>query len=118
MHKVIGYTGVALRLDAWRVEVKKRNHKWISLEAFAQSEPTQEFIEDIADCLAVHYVAGYEANIFKLRGKASASRDVQHENILIMQQYFLLYEEISFSMNHGDSSRLETLFPPWIYIFR
>ena len=102
MHEVIGYTGVALRLDAWRVEVKKRNHEWISLEAFAQSEPAQEFIEDIADCLAVNYVAGYEANIFKLRGKAFASRDFQHENILIMQQYFLLYEEISFSMNHGD----------------
>ena len=84
----------------------------MSLEAFAQSEPTQEFIEDIADCLAVNYVAGYKANIFKLHGKAFASRDFQHENILIKQQYFLLYEEISFSMNHGDIGCLDTLFPP------
>jgi hypothetical protein len=90
----------------------------MSLKAFARSEPTQELIEEIADYLAVNYVAGYEANIFKLRGLASTLRDAQHENILIMHQYFLLYEEISFAMNHGDIGRLETLFPPWIYIFK
>ena len=118
MHEVITHTGVALRLDAWRVEVGKRNCEWTSLEAFTASKPTEELIEEIADCLAVHYVAGYEANIFKLRGHASTSRDAQHENILIMHQYLLLYEEITFAMNHGDIGRLETLFPPWIYIFK
>ena len=118
MHEVISHTGIALRLDAWRAEVEKRNCEWTSLEAYARSEPTQEHIEEIADCLAVNYVAGYEANIFKLRGYASTSRDGQHENILIMHQYFLLYEEIAFAMNHGDIGRLETLFPPWIYIFK
>jgi hypothetical protein len=35
-----------------------------------------------------------------------------------MHQYFLLYEEISFAMNRGDIGHLETLFPPWIYIFK
>ena len=117
MHEVINYTGIALHLDAWQVEVEKRNCG-MSLEAFARSEPTQELIEEIADYLAINYVAGYEANIFKLHGLASTLRDAQHENIIIMHQYFLLYEEISFVMNHGDIGCLKTLFPPWIYIFK
>jgi hypothetical protein len=118
MHEVIGNVGVALRLDAWRVEAEKHNAEWISLEAFAASQPNIDLIEEMADSLAVNYVSGYEANIFKLRGQGAASRDAQHENVLIMHQYFLLYEEITFAMNHGDIGRLETLFPPWIYIFK
>jgi hypothetical protein len=46
------------------------------------------------------------------------SRDEQHENILLLHQYLLLYEETSFAMNRGDIGRLETVFPPWIAIFR
>ena len=118
MHEVIGNTGVALRLDAWRVEAHKRNSEWVSLETFAVAQPSLDLIEEMANSLAVNYVAGYETNIFKLRGQATASRDTQHENMLIMHQYFLLYEEITFAMNHGDIGRLETLFPPWIYIFK
>ena len=118
MHEVISNVGVALRLDAWCVEAQKCNAQWNSLETFAASEPSLALIEEMADSLAVNYVTGYEANIFKLRGQAAASRDAQHENVLIMHQYFLLYEEITFAMNHGDIGRLETLFPPWIYIFK
>ena len=118
MHEVIGNTGVALRLDTWHVEAHKRNSEWVSLETFAAAQPSLDLIEEMANSLAVNYVAGYETNIFKLRGQATASRDTQHENMLIMHQYFLLYEEITFAMNHGDIGRLETLFPPWIYIFK
>jgi hypothetical protein len=118
MHEVISNVGVALRLDAWCVEAQKCNAQWNSLETFAASEPSLALIEEMADSLAVNYVAGYEANIFKLRGQAAVSRDAQHENVLIMHQYFLLYEEITFAMNHGDIGHLETLFPPWIYIFK
>jgi hypothetical protein len=118
MHKVIGNTGVALQLDAWRVEAQKQNSEWSSLDAFASSQPTLELIEEMANMLAMDYVAGYEANPFKMRGQAAASRDAQHKNILIMHQYFLLYDEITFAMNHGDIGRLETPFPPWIYIFK
>ncbi|KAJ6619420.1 hypothetical protein B0H10DRAFT_2163973 [Mycena sp. CBHHK59/15] len=72
MHEVITHEGVALRLDAWRVEYAKNRQM----------------------------------------------RDQQHENILPMHQYFLLYEEMSWSMNYGDIGRIETCFPPWIYIFK
>jgi hypothetical protein len=85
---------------------------------FAASKPNKEYLTKMAEHLAIHYVGGYEANIFDLQGQSTAAQDAQRENILLMHQCFLLYDEISFSMNHGDISRLETLFPPWVYLFR
>ncbi|KAJ7795392.1 hypothetical protein B0H14DRAFT_3554585 [Mycena olivaceomarginata] len=119
MHEVIAHAGAALRLDAWRIEVLRRNPKWTSLQAFADSKPSFELITTISDYLASHYVAGAETlNIFELRQRPAKERDQQHENILQMHQYFNLYEELSFAMNFGDIGRIETLFPTWIYIFK
>ncbi|KAJ7732217.1 hypothetical protein DFH07DRAFT_990929 [Mycena maculata] len=119
MHEVITHDGTALRLDAWRVEVLRRNPKWTSLEEFAASNPSWELIEEISNYLASHYVAGAEdLNIYELRQRPAAERDQQHENVLQIHQYFLLYEEISRAMNHGDIGRIETCFPAWIYIFK
>ncbi|KAJ7198952.1 hypothetical protein GGX14DRAFT_573043 [Mycena pura] len=119
MHEVIMHTGAALRLDAWRVEVTRRNPAWKTLEDFAASKPKYKDLVEISEYLASHYVAGAEdLNIYELRCKPSSVRDQQQENILQMHQYFLLYEEMSFSMNYGDIGRVETLFPPWIYIFK
>ncbi|KAJ7442353.1 hypothetical protein B0H11DRAFT_1749235 [Mycena galericulata] len=119
MHEVIMHTGAALRLDAWRIEVLRRNPAWKSLDDFAASKPTYKFLVEISEYLASHYVAGAEdLNIYELRCKLAAERDQQRENILQIHQYFCLYEEMSFSMNYGDIGRVETLFPPWIYIFK
>jgi hypothetical protein len=117
MHEVISHDGIALRLDAWRTEVRKRNCEWDSLEAFAKFNPDCQLIEEMADTLANNYVAGGDVDIFELRNKPATTRDYQHENILITHQYFLLYEEMSHAMNYGDIGRIETLFPPWIHIF-
>jgi hypothetical protein len=35
-----------------------------------------------------------------------------------MHQYYLLYEEITYTLNYSDIGHIETLFPVWIYIFR
>ncbi|KAF8179487.1 hypothetical protein K438DRAFT_1908311 [Mycena galopus ATCC 62051] len=102
MHEVITHEGVALRLDAWRVEVLRRNPAWTSLEEFAASKPPFEM----------------DLNIYEVRQRPVAERDQQHENILQIHQYFLLYEEISWSMNYCDIGRIETCFPTWIYIFK
>ncbi|KZP32766.1 hypothetical protein FIBSPDRAFT_907052 [Athelia psychrophila] len=119
MHEVIQITGTALRLDAWRTELQHRNPAWSTLEDFSATMPTRESIEEVANHLAMHYVAGYEANIFEMRTEHDLDeRDGQRENILLMQQYFLLYEEITFAMNYGDIGRLETLWPAWIYLFK
>ncbi|KAF8174506.1 hypothetical protein K438DRAFT_1908883 [Mycena galopus ATCC 62051] len=119
MHEVIMHTGAALRLDAWRVEALRRNPEWKSLDAFAASKPTFTLLLEMSQYLASHYVAGAEGlNIYELRTKPVAEWDQQRENILQIHQYFCLYEEMSFSMNYGDIGRVETLFPPWIYIFK
>jgi len=117
MHEVISHDGIALRLDAWRTEAHKQNAQWDTLATFAKSEPGRQLVEEMADMLADKYVAGGDIDIFDLRNQPAASRDYQHENILIMHQYFLLYEEISHAMNYGDVGQVETLFPPWIHIF-
>ncbi|KAJ7731384.1 hypothetical protein B0H16DRAFT_1665276 [Mycena metata] len=119
MHEVIAHVGAALRLDAWRVEVLRRNPLWTSLQVFADSKPSFALVTEISDYLASHYVAGAEDfNIFELRQRPVHERDKQHENTLQMHQYFLLYQELSFAMNYGDIGRVETLFPTWIYIFK
>ncbi|KAJ7908542.1 hypothetical protein B0H13DRAFT_2233244 [Mycena leptocephala] len=119
MHEVIAHTGAALRLDAWRVEVLRRDPRWTSLQAWADSKPSFATITEISDYLASNYVAGTEDyNIYELRQKPKRERDQQHENVLQMHQYFNLYEELSFAMNFGDIGRVETLFPTWIYIFK
>ncbi|KAJ6607144.1 hypothetical protein B0H10DRAFT_2307406 [Mycena sp. CBHHK59/15] len=120
MHEVITHEGVALRLDAWRVEVLRRNPAWTSLEAFAASKPSFELLEEISNYLASHYVTGAEdLNIYEVHQKPADERNQQqHENILQIHQYFPLYEEMSWSMNYGDIGQIETCFPPWIYIFK
>ncbi|KAJ7750589.1 hypothetical protein B0H16DRAFT_1663320 [Mycena metata] len=119
MHEVIAHAGAALRLDAWRVEVLRRNPLWTSLQVFADSKPSFALVTEISDYFASHYVAGGEDfNIFELRQRPVHERDKQHENTLQMHQYFLLYQELSFAMNYGDIGRIETLFPTWIYIFK
>jgi hypothetical protein len=118
MHEVIRHDGIVLRLDAWRVEAKRRDPTFNSLEDFAKSKPSITLLDDMANYLAENYVSGGEVDIYSVRSRPIARRDKQHENILILQQYLLLYEELSFSMNRGDIERLETTFPPWISIFK
>ncbi|KAF8192847.1 hypothetical protein K438DRAFT_1589904, partial [Mycena galopus ATCC 62051] len=118
MHEVIRHNGIVLRLDAWRVEARRRNSAWTSLEKFASSKPSEELVNSMANHLSEHYVAGGEVDIYATRNQDEPQRDKQHENIFMLHQYFLLYEETSFAMNRGDIGRLETTFPPWISIFR
>ncbi|KAF5313897.1 hypothetical protein D9619_013000 [Psilocybe cf. subviscida] len=92
-----------------------------SLEEYATACPTQDEIFKFSEHLACHYVAGGEfVDIFSLRKRSPSGkpRDAQRENIVLMHQYFLLYEEMSYAMNQGDIGRVETLFPAWISIFR
>jgi hypothetical protein len=121
MHEVITQEGVALRLDAWRVEVQQREKEWDSLESFAKTKPTLAELQKMANDLPLKYVASNrsrEVDIHALRELPRAKRDAQRENVLLMHLYFLLYEEITHSMNYGDIARLETTFSPWIPIFK
>lgn len=60
MHELIMHNSICRRLDCWRVEAKKCDPKWTSLEEFAVSEPTWEDIKAMAHTLARNYVAGHQ----------------------------------------------------------
>ena len=112
------HNGLALQLDCWQVETEKWDAKWDCLDAFSKSKPSLKTIEEISNYLAINYVGGADIDVFGLRGKQAAERDCQKENMLLLHQYLLLYEEMSYAMNAGDIGRIETLFDVWIYLFR
>lgn len=116
MHEVIQHVGIVSRLECWRKATGRENPNWSSLELYAQSNPTWETLVHIANQLALEEVAG--ADFDELRRQAPERRDKQRENHLLRQQYFLLYEELSYAMNAGDIGRVETCFMPWVFIFR
>ena len=52
------------------------------------------------------------------RNKQTAGCDEQFENALLLNWYFLLYEELHHAMNAGDVGRVETCLRTWIFIFK
>jgi hypothetical protein len=116
MHQLIGHAGICRRLDCWRVEAKKHNVQWTTLEAFAASEPSYEVLQSMSVTLAQEYVASYKLQ--RARNKTSTERDLQHENGLLLNKFMLLYEELSYAMNTGDIGRVESCLIPWILMFK
>lgn len=53
-----------------------------------------------------------------MRRKREELRDVQFENALLLNKYFLMYEELSYAMNSGDIGRVETCIVNWIPILK
>ncbi|ETW78199.1 hypothetical protein HETIRDRAFT_325386 [Heterobasidion irregulare TC 32-1] len=120
MHEVIGHTSICLHLDAWHVEVNKQLVLCSTLEEWAENKPSMEEIMDLSHTLARDYVAGLGSDHVDLSvlRHDRATRDQQRENILLMHQYMLLYEELMHAMNVGDVGHLETIFAPWIAILK
>lgn len=117
MHQVIEHDGICRRLNCWRVEIQKQNPTITDLDQFVQSNPSFSDLIKIADRLVTNYV-GKSDTIRRLRRRPASERDEQYENNLLVNQYFLLYEEISYAMNHGDIGRVEACFGPWVCIFK
>ena len=116
MHEVIQHVGIASRLDCWQLAANTEKPSCQSLEEFAKLKPTWEDIQAIANKLALEKVA--DAEMSARRAQPDYRRDAHHENILLRQKYFLLYEEISHGMNAGDIGRVETCLMPWAFIFQ
>jgi hypothetical protein len=112
MHQIIGQDGLCRRLDCWRVDAARRDNKHSDLEKFAASKPSFKDLEEIANYLASNYISN-DNTLRKVRRKPELQRDKQHENGLIMNEYFCLYEELSYAMNHGDIGRVETCLVPF-----
>ncbi|KAF8448809.1 hypothetical protein L210DRAFT_3337811, partial [Boletus edulis BED1] len=116
MHQLIIYDGICRRLDCWHVEARSRNPCHDTLESFAASEPSFEDLQDVANKMAQTYVANHQ--IRRMRKHESSHRDEQYENALLLNKYMLLYEELSYAMNHGDIGRVEACTIVWILIFK
>ena len=114
MHEVIQHVGIVSRLDCWRIVTQQM--AFTSLEDFAASNLSFESLKKMSEQLAVEFVAG--ANMSELQKYTNDQWDEAHENMLIKQQYFLLYEEMSHALNAGDIGRVETLLLPWMFIFQ
>lgn len=114
MHEVIEHAGIVSRLDCWRLQVLQLG--FASLSSFADSAPTWEQLGDLATMLLREQVADQDFN--ELRAQPAAARDEERENMLLRQQYFLLYEEMSYALNEGDIGRVKDAFMPWVMIFK
>ncbi|EIN14064.1 hypothetical protein PUNSTDRAFT_40450, partial [Punctularia strigosozonata HHB-11173 SS5] len=114
MHEVIQHVGAVWRLNAWREKLKSMN--FATLEDFANSDPSWAQIEQISFELAREQVA--TEDFWRLRSTETAKRDKQRENALLREQYFLLYEEITWALNAGDVGRVECCLVPWAFLFK
>ena len=121
MHEAMLHVGNVLRLDAWRVEASRAMKKNITLETWAaESKPSLNDIWDMAFLVAQNYVAGEEGGprLFELRHESPGARDQEWENVLLLHEQLLLYEELYWAINEGDIGRLEMVIPYWIAIFK
>ncbi|KAG2367209.1 hypothetical protein BDR07DRAFT_1373030 [Suillus spraguei] len=116
MHQLIGHAGICRWLDCWRAHIASMDPSHASLEAFAASEPTLDELKTIANEIALKYIANHK--LLRMRRKPQEQHDMQHENALLLNKYFLLYEELSYSMNRGDIGRVETSIVAWIPILK
>ena len=114
MHEVIQHVGIVTWLDCWVNEARKQGFK--TLEDFAASYPSWDDLQKISYQLALEHVAGPDMSTLHM--ETECLHGELHENMLLQQQYFLLYEQMSFALNMGDISCVETLFLPWMYIFQ
>lgn len=116
MHEAIQHVGIVLRLDCWRILAADLHDSCFSLEDLAARQPTWEELVKMATKLCQSHVAPNDIQT-TTRLQDESARDAQHENGLIRQQCFLLYEELSYAMNNGDIERVEACFVPWMSIF-
>ncbi|KAH9839263.1 uncharacterized protein C8Q71DRAFT_704520 [Rhodofomes roseus] len=117
MHEVIRHVGAVSRLECWRQEIStRRPQNFATLEAWAESAPSLEDVEKIANVLVRKYVAN--ARSARARYDVPDQRDQQSENIRMRERYFLLYEELTWALNAGDIGSVEDCFMPWVFIFK
>ncbi|KAI6022769.1 hypothetical protein BKA83DRAFT_4463787 [Pisolithus microcarpus] len=95
MHDLVGHAGTCRRLDCWRAHTAK-NGRFSSLDDFASSKPMLDDLQTMANDICRTYVANHQLD------------HLQFENALLLNKYFLLYEELSYGMNSGDIAHIET----------
>ena len=115
MHECIQHVGIVSRLEVWRLAANARFPGVTTLEEFSKLEPKWDVLQAMAVQIASRNPT--PAEFSRRRVRKVEERDQQLENMMLREEYFLLYEEISHGLNHGDIGRVETCFMPWMFIF-
>ncbi|EKM74281.1 hypothetical protein AGABI1DRAFT_103440 [Agaricus bisporus var. burnettii JB137-S8] len=115
LHEMILHIGIALRLDAWRVEVCRRYPGISSLEEWAKTSPKWEDICEISNGLWETFIV--PANMSRGFQEEDEQRDQAFEITKAYHKDFLLYEETNYAMNQGDIGRLDACLTQWIFYF-
>jgi hypothetical protein len=68
------------------MEALQWNAEHTTLELFAQSKPSFELLQEMADCIARKYVAG--GRMQQLQAQPEAQHNVQYKNSLLLNKYF------------------------------
>lgn len=92
------------------------NQELMNLDDFTATNPSWEDLQDMFYALAQNYIA--RGDIATVRMEGEGARDQQKENMLLRLQYFGIYKELSYGLNHGDMECVENLFFELMYIFR
>ncbi|KAJ3559556.1 hypothetical protein NM688_g272 [Phlebia brevispora] len=117
MHQLIQHDCTCQILECWRAAAMKLHSDVRTLDDYAAKKPTFEQLKDLADHIALNYVAR-QSHFGDLRERPEDQRDKQFENALLANQYYLLYEETCYAMNAGDIGQVELTFAPWACIFK
>ncbi|KAI6142402.1 hypothetical protein BKA82DRAFT_4331458 [Pisolithus tinctorius] len=115
IHQLVSHASICWCLDCWRVLASQKNG-FDNLKDFARSKPTLEDLEALAKEIIRTYVA--TGQFCCMRRKQDMEHDSQFENALLLNKYFLLYEELSYAMNSGDIGRVEASIVSWIPILK
>ena len=115
MHQLIGHAGICRHLDCWRIHTANKKG-YDSLDTFTASNPTFDDLTAMAEDMVHIYVATHRLQ--RMHRKAEKEHNLQFENALLLNKYFLLYEELSYAMNSGDIGRVETSIVSWIPILK
>ncbi|KAG6370625.1 hypothetical protein JVT61DRAFT_11251 [Boletus reticuloceps] len=107
---------ICRRLNCWQAYVQAKIQGLSSLDHFTSTKPMIDDLKSMADEIVQQFVATHEIQC--MRRKPDASRNIQFENSLLMNKYFLLYEEMLYAMNRGDIGQVETCIIDWIPILK
>ncbi|KAI6146351.1 hypothetical protein BKA82DRAFT_125739 [Pisolithus tinctorius] len=115
IHQLVSHASICQHLGCWRVLASQKNG-FDNLEDFACSKLTLEDLEALAKEVIRTYVA--TGQFCHMRRKQDMECDSQFENVLLLNKYFLLYEELSYAMNSSDISWVEASIVSWILILK
>jgi len=115
MHECIQHVGIVSHLEVWRLAAKDKFPAVATLADFADLAPEWDVLQEMA--VQITSQNTMPSKFSRMHAQKAGEHDQQLENMMLHEEYFLLYEEISHGLNHGDIGCVESCFMPWALIF-